>query len=238
AVTPYRAVVAPLNPDGSVITSNIDSRILKAAEANNTIVATNAVGVTTTQDAAQWYRIDVSSGTPVLVDEGRVTAGGRTYLYYPAIDINAYGDIGMTFMRSGTDTATDFMSMWVTPRSPSDAAGTMQTPVKVPAGAGQAKYADFGQRAGDLSGINVDASDGSFWAANEFANTEATANWGTAIANFSFSSPLPQADLAVSISGPSPSTIDVTNGPVEVTYTITVTNNNPSYPNDASNVVL
>src|SRR6266851_434873 len=90
----------------------------------------------------------------------------------------------MTFMQSGTDSASDFMSMWVTARLPSDTAGAMQTPVEVPAGTGQAKYTDFGQRAGDLSGINVDQSDGSFWAANEFANTEAFANWGTAIANF------------------------------------------------------
>ncbi|PYK07789.1 MAG: hypothetical protein DME61_11935, partial [Verrucomicrobia bacterium] len=184
SVTPYLTVANPLNPDGTVITSTIDSRILKAAEANNTIVATHTVGVSTTQDAAQWYRIDVSSGTPVLADQGRVAAGNKTYVDYPAIDINAYGNIGMTFMQSGTDSSNDFMSMWVTARSLSDAAGTMQTPVEVPAGTGQATYADFGQRAGDLSGINVDQSDGTFWAASEFANTEATANWGTAIANF------------------------------------------------------
>src|SRR5207245_6681373 len=184
SVTPYLSVAAPLNPDGTVITNIIDSRILKAAEANHTIVAAHTVGVSTTQDAAQWYKIDVSSGTPVLADQGRVAAGNKTYIYYPAIDINAYGNIGMTFMQSGTDSSSDFMSMWVTARSLSDAAGTMQTPVEVPVGTGQAKYADFGQRAGDLGGISVDQSDGSVWRANEFAKTEATANWGSGIAHF------------------------------------------------------
>src|SRR5207249_4835782 len=110
----------------------------------------------------------------------------------------------MTFMQSGTDSSSDFMSMWVTARSLSDAAGTMQTPVEVPVGTGQAKYADFGQRAGDLGGINVDQSDGTFWAANEFANTEATANWGTAIANFTISNPVSTTHLSVAPSPSSP----------------------------------
>jgi hypothetical protein len=184
SVTPYQSVAPVLNPDGSVITSQIDSRILKAAAANHTIVACHTVGVSSTQDAAQWYRINVASGTPVLADQGRVTAGNNTYTSYAAIDINAFGDIGMSYMQSGTDSSSDYLSMWVTARSPADTAGTMPTPVKVPAGAGQANYADLGQRAGDFSGINVDQSDGSFWAANEFANADAGANWGTAIANF------------------------------------------------------
>src|SRR5258707_10098385 len=72
--------------------------------------------------------------------------------------------------------------------------------------------------------------DGSFWAANEFANTEATANWGTAIANFTISNPLPSTDMAVTASGPS----SITAG-ANATYTITITNNGPS---PAQGVVL
>jgi autotransporter-associated beta strand protein len=161
----------------------------KAALQGNTLVATHAVSVSSTQDAAQWYQIDVSSGTPVLAQQGDVSLGNNTYAYYPAIDINPAGQIGMTFMDSGTG-AGQFMSVYVTGRLPTDASGTMQTPVLVPAGTGQTNYHDFGpsvgatQRAGDLGGINVDPSDISFWAANEFANMDATANWGTAVANF------------------------------------------------------
>lgn len=226
AVTPYSPVVNPLNPNGTVITNNIDSRIMNASEANNTIVAAHAVSVSSTQDVAQWYKIDVSSGTPVLSDQGRVSAGNNTYVYYPTIAINSSGNIGMTYMKSGRDSTTDYMSMWVTGRTPTDASGTMETPVEVPAGTGQANYHDFssGGRAGDLSGINVDPSDGSFWAANEFANTEATANWGTAIANFTVGSvSTGSADLAVTLSGPATDT-EGSNS----TYTITVTNNGPN----------
>jgi uncharacterized repeat protein (TIGR01451 family) len=236
AVDPYGGVVSPLNPNGTVITDNVDSRIMKAAEANNTIVATHAVSVSSTEDDAQWYAIDVSSGTPTLSQEGRVSAGNNTYIVYPGIDINSSGQIGMSYMRSGTDSSTDYLSMWVTGRVTSDPAGTMQTPVLVPAGTGAGNYSDFtstgssGGRAGDLSGINVDPSNGSFWAANEFANSQGTDNWGTAVANFTVSAPVNSADMAITQSGPS----TVTAG-TEATYTITVTNNGP---NAASSVVL
>ena len=232
AVAPYAGVVNPLNPNGTVITNNIDSRIDKAAEWNHTLVAAHAVSVSSTQDVIQWYRIDVSSGTPVLADQGRVSAGNNTYLTFPAIDVNSAGQIGLTYMKSGTDSSTDYLSMDVTGRDPSDTAGTMEAPVLVPAGTGQANYKDFssGGRAGDLSGINIDPTDGSFWAANEFANTEATANWGTAVADFTISSPLPSTDMAVTASGPS----SVTAG-TNATYTITITNNGP---NAAQGVVL
>jgi uncharacterized repeat protein (TIGR01451 family) len=233
-VTPYSSVVNPLNPNGTVITNNIDSRIDKAAESNNVLVATQSVGVSGTEDDAQWYAINVGGATPTLSDQGRVSAGNHTYITYPSIDVNSSGQIGMTYMKSGTDSSTDYLSMYVTGRTPGDPAGTMETPVLVPAGTGQANYKDFsgGGRAGDLSGINVDPSDGSFWAANEFANTEGTANWGTAVANFSLTNPLPPADVAVALSGP-PS---VTAGSGSTaTYTITLNNYGP---NAAHNLVL
>lgn len=181
AVNAYSPAIPPLNPDGSDITTNIDSRLIKAAMANDTLVASHTVSISATEDTARWYIIDVSSGTPTLTDQGDHGGGADTYFTYPAIDINLAGQIGMTYMRSGDDTATDFMSMYVTGRQSSDPPGTMQTPILVPAGTGAADNVDG--RAGDLSGISVDPVDGTFWAASEF--TDASAEWGTAIANFS-----------------------------------------------------
>ncbi len=239
AVHPYTDVslVPPLQPDGTVVTPDLDSRILKAAEQNNLLVATHSVSVSNTEDDAQWYVIDLSGSTPVLKQQGDVSGGNNTYITYPAIDINAAGDIGMTYMQSGTDSATDFLSMYVTGRTASDPGGTMETPVL--AQAGQQVYEDFGpssgsdQRAGDLSGINVDAQ-GNFWAINEFADSEPlptpaspSADWGTNITSFSLA---PVADLTVTASGPA----TVTPGGT-ATYTITVTNNGPDA---AQNVVL
>jgi uncharacterized repeat protein (TIGR01451 family) len=225
SVSSYSSAVSPLNPNGTLITNNIDSRIQKAAEANDVIVATHSVAISSTQDVAQWYAIDVSGSTPTLSQQGRVSAGSNTYVVYPGIDVNSSGQIGMSYMKSGTDSSTDYLSMWVTGRISTDSSGTMETPVLVPAGAGQKNYDDFtsGNRAGDLSGINVDPSDGSFWAANEFATSASSNNWGTAVANFAPAAPASSADLAVIVSGPS----SVTAG-TNATYTVTIKNNGPS----------
>ena len=220
AVNAYTDIgsVLPLQPDGSIITDVIDSAIQKVSEVNNTLVAAHSVSISSTQDAIQWYMIAVVTGTPVLQQQGDVSLGPNTYAAFPAIDINALGDIGMTFMDSGT-AAGQFMSMYVTGRTPADPIGTMETPVLVPAGTGVKIYADFtsnfrsGGRAGDISGIDVDPSNGSFWAVNEFANTDATANWGTAIANFTISGP---AD-------PSQSTIVVAPASIPLGGTATIT---------------
>ena len=234
AVTPYSAPVAPKSPNGVTLTQNIDARIDKCASANNTLVAAHSVGVSSTQDVVQWYAINLAGGTPSLQQQGRLSAGNNTYLTYPGIDINPASAIGMSYVRSGTDTSTDYMSMWVTGRVASDPLGTMQTAVIVPSAQGQANYTDFatssGHRAGDLSGINVDPVDGSFWAANEYANTQATANWGTGIVNFRPNGPSNPADLAVSVTGPA----TVTAGQ-NASYTVTLNNNGP---NAASGVVL
>jgi hypothetical protein len=125
----------PLNPDGTSIFDQsypLDTNILKAAEANNTIVACQNVGVGSNEDDARWYVFNVSDpGNPSLVDQGQVGFGPNTYTVYPAIDINAAGDIGMTFDSSGTDTPTDYLSAYVTGRTPADAAanpGHMENP--------------------------------------------------------------------------------------------------------------
>ena len=93
--------------------------------------------------AAQWYAIDVSSGTPAFqkaggVDNvGRMAFGANTYAYEPSVDIKSSREIGLGFMESDTiggvlNSATGgFISTFVTARKPGDPAGTMQTPVLV-----------------------------------------------------------------------------------------------------------
>jgi hypothetical protein len=189
AVNPYSQAVPPLQPNGSAIGANVDSSIQKVAEQNGLLVAAQTVSDSAgDEDNIQWYVIDVSSGTPELAQQGDVSGGSGVYDAFPSIDINPQGAIGMTFIQSGTGTG-QYMSMYVTGRLSTDAPGTMAAPLLVQAG--QTNYADpQGGLEGDVSGISVD-SDGSFWAANEFANTETktstgslNANWGTAIAHF------------------------------------------------------
>jgi uncharacterized repeat protein (TIGR01451 family) len=235
AVTPYSAVVTAVNPDGTAIPDGITSGFRAAAETNGTLVAAQSVGVSSTQDVIQWYAINVGTGSPSLAQQGRVGGNNNTYAVYPGIDINLAGQIGMTYMQMGTDTATDFLSMWVTARTPADAPGTMEPPVLVPAGTGQANYSGYGGvHIADESGINLDPVDNSFWAVHTFANNVFPENWGTAIAHFMPGLPAGNTDLSVTATGPSAGPLAVLPG-ASVAYTITLTNNGPLA---AQNVVL
>lgn len=182
AVNTYSTANPALNPDGTAITTNTDSRIINASENQNILVASHTVAVSATENDARWYKINLSTGTPVLSDQGDVSAGNNTYLEYPSVEINSAGDMGMSYSRSGTDSPTDFMSMYITGRTATDPAGTMQTPVLVPAGVGTANNGDT--RQGDLSGINLDPVNDSFWAVNEFTTNTGFGGWKQAIANF------------------------------------------------------
>ncbi len=210
AVLP-RQPLNPTSPRGtSIVTDKIPSAIQKVAEATNLnlLVAIQAVGISPTQDVAQWYAIDVSDPSkPYLKNWGRVSAldnaGNNldnTYIWNPSIDINPAGAIGMTYLRSGTgtsSTSSNYMSMWITGLNRGDLNTWTTTKastnaIPVPSGAGQHNYPDYNAKTSDLSGINVDPGDNSFWAVNEFAfgatppspGDSKDGNWGTAIANF------------------------------------------------------
>jgi hypothetical protein len=178
-VNPFGQVNNPLNPDGTPITTHpIDRWILNAAESNNRIVACQDVGVGTNEDDSAWYEFNVSDiNKPTVVDQGNVGFGPDTYTVYPGIDINSAGDIGMSVIRSGKDSPTDYMSVWVAGRTAADVPGQMYTWL---ARAGDSNNRDT--KEGDLSGINLDPNDGTFWTANEFTSNNSGA---TQITHFS-----------------------------------------------------
>ena len=89
--------------------------------------------------------------------------------------------------------------MYVTERTASDRAGTMEAAVKVASGV--AKSPD--SRVGDYSATTVDPSDGlTFWSANEYQGTDF---WDTHIASFSIAGAVhnPPAVSTVTIGVPS-----------------------------------
>jgi hypothetical protein len=129
------------------------------------------------QRDVEWYAFNVSGASPVFQSVGGVANVGQfgfgvnTYCCFSGISINSAGQIGLSYTESDTvggavNPATQgFVSTFVTARTPTDAAGTMQPWVLVPAGIG---YGNIGDRAGDFSGLSVDPVNGTFWAANQF----------------------------------------------------------------------
>ncbi len=211
--------VATLGAGGSVATVTVDN----PGTYSNTAGISGAVTGGTGSGAlfnlrfggerdVQWYAIDVSSGTPVfqmvggVPNVGRIGFGPNTYSIYPGIAINSSGQIGLSFTESDTvggaaDSATKgFVSTFVTARMPTAAAGTMETPVLVPAGTGSGDITD---RAGDFSGMTVDPVNGTFWAANQFGIGGDPAN---VIVNFTANPPptvMPPTAAQTSVEGAS-----------------------------------
>jgi hypothetical protein len=184
AVSPYFQAVVEQDPGGNV-DSIADSRILQVAERNGQLAVVHEISDSAgDNDMVRWYEISVSSGAPVLQQQGDIGGGPGVYDAYPGININAAGDIGVTYIQSGTAPGM-FESMYITGRTPSDPAGTMEAPILVQAGVQHYN----GIREGDMSRVDVD-SDGSFWAFSQWANAEAAPNWGTAIAHFTLAAPL------------------------------------------------
>jgi uncharacterized repeat protein (TIGR01451 family) len=188
-VTTYSQPPAANQPSGTITTN--DSRMMNAAWRNNVLVATHTVGTGTPTTAhARWYQLDTTS-TPTLTQSGEINPGLGIATFFPSIDIDANGDFGMTYMQSST---SEFVSMYVTGRTPSDPTGTMETGVK--ALAGTTNYT--GDRAGDYSGTSTDPATGtSFWSANEFITDSAAAAWNTGIANFTVETTNPKDLLIV-----------------------------------------
>ena len=165
-----------------------DSRILDASWRGGTLVAAqNAGDPITGVTHARWYAISTTTGVPMYSQSGDIDPGPGVFTYYPSVEINPAGSIGMTYMQSS---ATQYVSMYITGRAASDPSGVMQAPVL--AKGGETTYMSFDAplyRAGDFSGVSVDPLNGSFWAANEYATSKIlfdglNANWGTWIAKF------------------------------------------------------
>src|SRR5260370_30865033 len=167
-----------LQPFSPFIINTDDSRMFNSAMRFGQIVAAQAVvDFDNFATHVRWYQFDTAGDAPILAQMGNINQGLNVNTYYPSIDINMAGDLGMTFMESSD---SEYMSMYVTGRKKADPLNTMQQPVLV--FAGHDVYQ--GGRAGDYSGTTVDPVDGiTFWSANEYKPQDA--GWGTGIASSS-----------------------------------------------------
>jgi hypothetical protein len=202
-----------------------DSSIISAAWRGDRLVATHSVGLaSTSQSHVRWYEFDTAGSSPTLVQEGTLNPGPGIHTYYPSIEIAPNGDIGMTFMQSSS---TEFMSMYVTGQNAANSPGQMRTPMLAKAGLRTYRAFDCAIgtffvgdcRAGDYSGISIDPNfSNMFCAANEYATSRNSDNWGTWIACFAIGI----HDLAVTGIA-APPTIKGT-GPVSAAVTVTIQN--------------
>ena len=136
-------------------------------------------------------------------------------------------------MKSGTDAGTDFLSMYVTGRTPATPPGRWK-PRPGPGRDRPGELHGLQQRrpSGDLSGINVDPCRRQLLGGQRVRQHRSHGQLGHRRRRLHLSNPLPSTDMAVTAGGPSSV---VSNGAATATYTITLTNNGP---NAAQGVVL
>jgi hypothetical protein len=130
--------------------------------------------------SCRWYQIDTATRT--VVQTGIVADPVLSY-FYPAIAVNARGDVAMAFNGSH---AGQYVGAYYTGRLASDPLGAMSDPILLRAGQGPYDRVDGNgnNRWGDYSYCCVDPTDGSFWTIQEYARTNN--DWGTSIERLEF----------------------------------------------------
>jgi hypothetical protein len=137
-------------------------------------------GDTAARSCLRFIEISVSSGTTASIAQNFDVGVAGEYLYYPAVRVDKYGNMGASFSESSSSLCPS--SAEVTQQ----AGGTPGAPVLV--NQGTAAYTQA-NRWGDYSGASVDPSDDTtFWFGSEYATTEPCSNgqcsaWGTWISS-------------------------------------------------------
>ncbi len=171
---------------GSDLQGN-DNRLLDVEYWNGKLWATHTIGCNPgsgTVNCIRWYEIDISSGTPSLVQQGTFASNGQ-YRSFPNIGVNACGDmlLGYTKMSSSI-----YPGVYVAGREESDLAGQLQTEELVHAGeAVYTAYDSVPRRWGDYSGMALDPDGKTFWYVGEYSRSQSTARWSTWVSSHSWS---------------------------------------------------
>jgi hypothetical protein len=134
------------------------------------------------RNVARWHELNTgswpASGTVTRTQSGDVDAGGLNWTVFPAIGVNAAGDVGMSV---GTTSAQSRVSAAIAGRRAADPAGRMGVPTVVKTG-----DADGGGRWGDYYSVAVDpVDDTTFWAVGEY---QGTSGWRTWVGSFTVGS--------------------------------------------------
>lgn len=177
----------PSNSTNGRFLDQIDSRLYNCSWKNGRLVAAHHTQVSNNDDRSicRWYSFTTNNwptvnNPPTLEQSGNVSgAAGQDY-HFPSINVNAFGDIAMTFCRSSTSITADVMTV---ARKASDPLGSMGAPVLMQSSPNP-NYGGAGvNRWGDYYGTQVDPTDDNvMWGVG--MTSEAGGNWGTHIVKF------------------------------------------------------
>lgn len=171
---------------GNNIQAN-DNRLLDVKYWGGRLYATHSIGCnggTGTVNCVRWYIIDMSTGSPVLLDQG-TTFGPEFGRFFPAIAPNMCGDILLGYTGSS---ANHFPGIYVVGREAGDPAGQVKTEQTLKAG--DVTYTAFDSppyRWGDYTGMAIDPNGKSFWYLGEYSRNQSSTRWSTYIGEYQWS---------------------------------------------------
>ncbi len=170
--------------------NTVGDRLMMAVKRDGRIWTTRAVGCSSTGQAtsadrlaAEWFTLDVRSGTPAVEQTGRVfdpSASTPRHYYFPSIMVNGAGQAALSFSGSASD---EFIGVYACSRLSADPPGAMGAVVQVKAG--EAAYtrvsqSDTRNRWGDYSYTTLDPRDGlSIWTTQQYAEALGTSFGGS-----------------------------------------------------------
>ncbi len=185
-VNSYSLPVAQPQLGGSNIQGN-DNRLLDVEYWGGRLWATHTVGCNPgsgTVNCIRWYEINISSGTPVLVQQGTFASNGE-YRSFPDLGVNACGDMLVGYTKTSSSI---YPGVYVAGRESGDAAGTLKSETVVHAGeAYYTAYDSVPRRWGDYTGMALDPDGRTFWYVGEYSRNQATARWSTWVAAHTWS---------------------------------------------------
>jgi subtilisin-like proprotein convertase family protein len=178
SVASYSLPVAQPQSGGSNIQGN-DNRLLDVEYWAGRMWTTHSIGCNPgggTVNCIRWYEINISSGTPSLVQQGTLATAGQ-YRSFPDLGVNACGDMLVGYTKTSS---TTFPSVYVAGREASDPLGTLKDETLVHAGeAFYTAYDSAPRRWGDYTGMALDPDGRTFWYLGEYSREQATARWST-----------------------------------------------------------
>lgn len=173
------------NNNGGEI-STLDGRIMNVHYRDGNLYAAHAIDGPPGQTVARWYHIDMngwpaSGDSPNLVQQGEITGDNGRHYFFPAIYSDKDHNVGLI---TASSSPSDFASVRISGRFPSDPLGTMSEPVEVAIGDSVANG-----RWGDYLDIAIDPEDDkTFWIVGMY---QKSFGWQTYIDSFTIELPCP-----------------------------------------------
>jgi hypothetical protein len=144
------------------------------------------------QGGVRWMEITAPESavppTTLSVYQQGTYAPDGTWRWMGSLTRDKAGDILLGYSESCGSTCPNgtptYPSIYVAGRTPSDAAGTLESEVQLVAGAGS--QPDTSDRWGDYSAMRIDQDGCTFWYTQEYYKTTAQFDWSTQVGSFTF----------------------------------------------------